>query len=172
MRIPLEHLASTVPIFSLSSSQVPVEDQLAPKSIKDRFFGSGVTRSGERRVSIGSAPTSPAFQRKMAMSMLVESHDELRPGNLTANQMLSSSLTSFDHTAIDNEYGMILMIFCLYKKGSPVICQVYLLSMCLKSVCKKSLHTRKSMYQKSICPKVNVSKVNVSKRQCVKSQGT
>jgi len=105
MRIPLEHLASTVPIFSLSSSQVPVEDQLAPKSIKDRFFGSGVTRSGERRVSIGSAPTSPAFQRKMAMSMLVESHDELRPGNLTANQMLSSSLTSFDHTAIDNEYG-------------------------------------------------------------------
>ena len=116
MRIPLEHLASTVPIFSLSSSQVPVEDQLAPKSIKDRFFGSGVTtRSGERRVSIGSAPTSPAFQRKMAMSMLVESHDELRPGNLTANQMLSSSLTSFDHTAIDNEYGKILIIFCLLK---------------------------------------------------------
>ena len=111
MRIPLEHLASTVPIFSLS--QVPVEDQVAPKSIKDRFFGSGVTRSGERRVSIGSAPTSPAFQRKMAMSMLVESHDELRPGNLTANQMLSSSLTSFDHTAIDNEYGKILIIFCL-----------------------------------------------------------
>ena len=49
----------------------------------------------------------------MAMSMLVESHDELRPGNLTANQMLSSSLTSFDHTAIDNEYGKILIIFCL-----------------------------------------------------------
>ena len=116
MRIPLEHLASTVPIFSLNSSQVPVEDQLAPKSIKDRFFGSGVTtRSGERRVSIGSAPTSPAFQRKMAMSMLVESHDELRPGNLTANQMLSSSLTSFDHTAIDNEYGKILIVFCLLK---------------------------------------------------------
>ena len=43
----LELLASTVPIFSLSSCQVPVEDQVAPKSIKDRFFGSGVTRSGE-----------------------------------------------------------------------------------------------------------------------------
>ena len=110
MRIPLEHLASTVPIFSLSPCQVPVEDQ-APKSIKDRFFGSGVTRSGERRVSIGSAPTSPAFQRKMAMSMLVESHDELRPGNLTAHQMLSSSLTSFDHTEIENEYGKKQIIF-------------------------------------------------------------
>ena len=120
MRIPLEHLASTVPIFSLS--QVPVEDQVAPKSIKDRFFGSGVTRSGERRVSIGSAPTSPAFQRKMAMSMLVESHDELRPGNLTANQMLSSSLTSFDHTAIDNEYGKILIIFCFLKYLCTYFC--------------------------------------------------
>ena len=122
MRIPLEHLASTVPIFSLNSCQVPVEDQVAPKSIKDRFFGSGVTRSGERRVSIGSAPTSPAFQRKMAMSMLVESHDELRPGNLTANQMLSSSLTSFDHTAIDNEYGKILIFFLSLKIQCAYFC--------------------------------------------------
>ena len=48
--------------------------------------------------------------------------------------------------------------------GSPVICQVYLLSMYLKSVCKKSIHTRKSMYQKSIRPKGNVLKVKVPKK--------
>ena len=95
MRIPLEHFTS----MPLALSPQNPEEQ-APKSIKDRFFG---TRSGERRQSIGSAPTSPAFQRKMAMSMVLESN-ELRP-NLAAHQMLSSSLTSFDRAAIDNEYG-------------------------------------------------------------------
>ena len=98
MRIPLEHFTS-IPALSLSPH--PPEEQ-GPKSIKDRFFGT--SRSGERRQSIGSAPTSPAFQRKMAMSMVLESNEELRP-NLAAHQMLSSSLTSFDRTAIDNEYG-------------------------------------------------------------------
>ena len=37
-------------------------------------------------------------------------------------------------------------IHCRDIAGSPVICQVYLLSTYLKSVCKKSLYTRKSMY--------------------------
>ena len=105
MKIP------TVPA-ALSLSPQPPEPEVEPQqqslSIKDRLFGTRSSTSGERRVSIGSAPTSPAFQRKMAMSMVLETgtgSSDLRPGNLAGHQMLSSSLTSFDRAAIDEEYN-------------------------------------------------------------------
>ena len=49
---------------------------------------------------MGSAPTSPAVQRKMAMSMI----SEINSSNLAASQLMSSSLTSFDRQAVDEEY--------------------------------------------------------------------
>ena len=84
----------------------------------------------------------------------------------------SFSGCSLGQLQVRNQFDYLVDSLKRQNMGSPVNCQVYLLSMCLKSVCKKSLYTRKSMCQKSISPKVNVSKVNVSKRQCVKSQGT
>ena len=47
----------------------------------------------DRRFSMGSAPTSPGIQRKFATT------------NLTSQQLLSSSLTSFDQREVDDEYG-------------------------------------------------------------------
>ena len=77
---------------------------------KSTFFV--VVGPSSRKVSTGSAPTSPAFQRKKAMSMVFNTKDSndandhnssLRP-NLASHQMMSSSLTSFDRREVDEEY--------------------------------------------------------------------
>ena len=84
MRIPLEHFAST-PVFSPAQVQ-PLSDTIRSR-VSDML-----SPKQERSFSIGSAPTSPHLQRKMATS------------NLTSQQMMSSSLTNFDTHAVDAEY--------------------------------------------------------------------
>ena len=81
MRIPL----FSTPVFNLQSG--PGGGQ----SIKSRV-SSILSPKQERSFSIGSAPTSPQMQRKMATS------------NLTSQQIMSSSLTSFDTHEVDAEY--------------------------------------------------------------------
>ena len=84
MRIPLEHFTST-PVFSSAQVQ-PLSD-----TIRNRV-SSMLSPQQERSFSIGSAPTSPHLQRKMATS------------NLTSQQVMSSSLTYIDTHAVDAEY--------------------------------------------------------------------
>ena len=104
MRIPMENL-SQAPVLTLSPSQDPQPQSL---SIRDRVSNM-LSGSSTRRYSHGSAPTSPAFQRKMAMSMVVETSDHLSgiKSNLTSCQIMSSSLTNFDRTEVDAEYDTI-----------------------------------------------------------------
>ena len=104
MRIPLEHFTQA-PILTLSPCQDSPEPPLTIRDRVSQMLSGNSGNSGNRRYSIGSAPTSPAMQRKMAMSMVLESNvSQQSRSNLTACQLMSSSLTSFDATEVDAEY--------------------------------------------------------------------
>ena len=105
MRIPLEHFSAN-PAISLSPQ--PNE------SLSLRQKMSQIVTGSSRTVSTGSAPTSPAFHRKKAMSMLFADttkdsdvefgNDATILPNLAVHQTMSSSLTSFDRREVDEEY--------------------------------------------------------------------
>ena len=85
MRIPL----FSTPVFTSLPSGGPIPP--LSETIKSRV-SSILSPKQERSFSIGSAPTSPQMQRRMTTS------------NLTSQQMMSSSLTSFDVHEVDAEY--------------------------------------------------------------------
>ena len=85
MRIPL----FSTPVFTTLQSGGPIPP--LSETIKSRV-SSILSPKQERSFSIGSAPTSPQMQRRMTTS------------NLTSQQMMSSSLTSFDVHEVDAEY--------------------------------------------------------------------
>jgi hypothetical protein len=128
MRIPMEHF-STTPVITMSPNAPPTavttEDDLddgdaksGPKSLRERvsgmLLGPPTSYNEVKRratISVGSAPTSPAIRRKNATSLLFEGTRDnedtnagsMRP-NLTSQQMMSASLTSFDRGEVDDEY--------------------------------------------------------------------
>jgi len=110
MEIPLEQL-STIPVISLSPNTPTVLSNPNNESMSLRKRMSQIVSGSSRAVSTGSAPTSPAFQRKKAVSMVFDTThesddytDSIQP-NLAMHQGMSSSLTSFDRRAVDEEYG-------------------------------------------------------------------
>merc|ERR1712223_537237 len=75
MEIPLEQL-STIPVISLSPNTPTVLSNPNNESMSLRKRMSQIVSGSSRAVSTGSAPTSPAFQRKKAVSMVFDTTHE------------------------------------------------------------------------------------------------